>query len=313
MSSNLGSETGLSKFSPLKTILCYTDFDHGLGGWADLHPNFVQPGFNTRPTIMDKTQWGPIMLSSATFGYLGTHGSMDGTYSLKLSTRPVAAPYESMPKPGSMSHAIKRLTINHQGLTQFEMWYCYTPEQDRIGLGERDIRAFGVFFDIQDVQYRYFVGVRYLNSVNGELKRRWQYMQANDVTDEQWAYETQGDWCKRGIDPMWYGRRYPDGSADGFQFIPDGHEILCYNECDDKINWLYLRLLIDTQRREYVELQSGDRIMNLRGIRPTLVAPYAGIRGLLNPSIWIETDTDRRVFLFVDSVVISTDSGAGEA
>ncbi|MBN2577757.1 MAG: hypothetical protein JXB10_02110 [Pirellulales bacterium] len=46
-------------------------------------------------------------------------------------------------------------------------------------------------------------------------------------------------------------------------------------------------------------------MFDLRGIRPTLVQPYSGIQGLLNPLVWIETDSDRRVFLFIDSIVIS--------
>lgn len=299
----------VGQYQPLSRVICDDDFDRGYCGWLDLTPNFTLEKFGARTSIIDKTQWGPIMLSSATFGYVGTHGSMNGTYSLKLATRPVAAPYEEPPRPGSMSHAIKRLSVNGpKGLRQIEMWYAYTPEQDRIGLSEQSIRAFGVFCDVQDEEHRYFLGARYLNSVNGNLKQQWQYMQSSEVTDEQWAYGTSGDWCKRGVDPMWYGRRNSDGSTDGFQFVPGGRQQLCYNESDDKINWLYLRLLFDTAKREYVELQSGDQVFDLRGQRPTFVAPYARIRGLFNPGIWVEADEQRRVFLFVDSVVISSDT-----
>jgi hypothetical protein len=299
----------LGQYRPLSNVMCADDFDRGFCGWLDLTPNFTLDQFNARESIVNKTQWGPIMLSSATFGYVGTHGSMSGTYSLKLATRPVAARYEDAPRAGSMSHAIKRLSVNGpKGLRQIEMWYAYTPEQDRIGLSEQSIRAFGLFCDVQDADYRYFIGARYLNSVNGKLKQQWQYMQADEVTDDEWAYGTSGDWCKRGVDPMWYGRRTSDGKADGFQFVPDGHQQLCYNESDDKINWLYVRLLFDTAKREYVELQSGDQVWDLRGVRPTLVAPYARIRGLFNPGIWVENDDQRRVFLFVDSVVVSAES-----
>ena len=294
------------RFQPLPTILCHDDFNHGTGGWLELTPNFTKPGFTARESIIDKASWGPTMLSTASFGYVGTHGAMTGIYSLKLATKPKANRYEEHPASGSMAHAIKRLsTFRPKGLTQIEMWYSYTPEQDRIGLGEKDIRAFGVTFDVQDEAHRFFIGARYLNSVNGELKRQWQYAQAADVTDEEWAYGCQGEWNKRGIDPMWYGRRYPDGRTDGYSFIPDGHQHLCYNESDDKINWMYLRLTVDLATREYVELQSGAQIFNLRGIKPTLCKPYAGIQGLLNPVVWVETDTNRRVFLYIDSIVVS--------
>lgn len=300
-------DAGLSKYQPLKKIICYDDFDRGINGWMDLHPNHVGKNFNTlRYSHVDKTQWGPLMLSSASFRLAGTHGSMNGTYSLKLSTRPVANPYTEAPAPGSLSHGIKRLTTHlPKGLRQYEMWYAYTPEQDRQGLSEQAIRAFGVFFDIQDDDYRYFIGARYVNAVNGEMVRRWQIFKAKEVTDTEWAYGVEDDWCKMGIDAMWYGKRYADGSTDGFEWIPDGYQDLCYNESDDKINWGYLRLLIDTEKREYVELQSGNKIFDLRGEKPTLTAPYARIKGLFNPSLWVENDTDRRVFFFVDSIVIS--------
>lgn len=298
------------RFQPLPEIVTYDDFDHGARGWLDLTPNFTEPSFQTRPTVLDKARWGAPMLSTATFFYVGTHGSMDGTYSLKLATKPVAAPYTSPPRPGSMSHAIKRLSrYRDWQQLQFEMFYAYTPEQDRIALGEKDIRAFGMVFDLQDHDHRYFPGVRYLNSVDGRLEGRWQISHAADVSDEAWAFDAKGEWNKRGIDPLWYGRRREDGSGDAWRFVDDGQQQLIYNESDDKINWLYLRLLIDLEKREYVELQSGRRTFDLRGTRFSLADPYARIRDLVNPVVWIEADTDRRVFLFVDSVVISAKGG----
>src|SRR5690606_35845224 len=114
-----------SRFKPLPEIVTYDDFDRGARGWLDLTPNFTEPGFQTRTTILDKAGWGAPMLSTATFFYVGTHGSMDGTYSLKLATKPVAAPYTSPPKPGSMSHAIKRLSrYRDWKQIQFEMFYA---------------------------------------------------------------------------------------------------------------------------------------------------------------------------------------------
>lgn len=305
----IGTDYELHKFQPLKKIICYDDFDRGLKGWMDLHPNHVGKDFNTlRYSHVDKTQWGPVMLSSASFRFAGTHGSMDGTYSMKLATLPVAGDYTEAPQPGSCSHAIKRLTTHlPDGKRQLELWFAYTPEQDRQGLSEQAVRAFGVFFDIQDEDQRYFAGVRYVNSVNGQMVRKWQLFKAKDVSDKEWAYGVDDDWCKRGVDAMWYGRRYEDGSGDGFEWIDDGYQDLCYNESDDKINWSYLRLVIDTQKREYVELQSGNRIFDLRGISPTLTAPYARIKGLFNPGVWIENDDNRRVFLYVDSVIVSAE------
>lgn len=307
---------GLSNFNPLENIVCYDDFDRGLCGWTNLMPNYTSKGFLPTYTrdgaaetdgIVDKTQWGPIMLSSASFRFPGTHGSMNGTYSLKLSTRPEANKYEAPPAPGGMSFAIKRLNANKEpGLIQYEMWYSYTAEQDRWGIGDKDIRAIGICFDIQDKRGRSHIGARYVNSINGQLKQEWQFIQASDVSDEEWAYGSKGNWCKSGVDPFWYGRRYPDGSADSFKFIPNSKQGLCYNETDDKINWVYFRLLYDMKSKEYVEIQSRDKIFDLRGMKATVVEPYARIDGLINPLVWIESDTDRRAFLFIDSIVIST-------
>lgn len=248
------------------------------------------------------------MLSSATFRFQGTHGSLDGTYSMKLTTRAAAGPYEARPAPGSMGHLIKRLS-RPDDITrlQFEMWYAFKAEQDRPGLGESAIRAFGVFFDIQDAQHRYFPGVRYVNSINGAPHKAWWLMKSADVSDAEWAFGNESDWCKRGIDPHWYGRRYEDGTSDSYVPVPGGRQELIYNETDGKMNWMYLRLLLDVRDRRYVELQSGDQTIDLRELAPTLASPYERIHNLINPVIFVETDTDRRVFLFVDSVLVSVE------
>lgn len=301
-------ERGLEKFRPLEKVVTYDDFDRGLNGWLDLTPNFVQDGFRSQPSQIDLGSWGPAMLSAAPMRFAASHGSMEGTYSLKLATRPTAGPYEERPADGSMSTVIKRLSRldeDHR-FAQLEAWYSYTPEQDRPGTGEEDIRAFGMWFDIQDEQYRWQPGVRYVNSVNGTKVKRWQYFNASEgVTREQWAGSPDG-WEAPGIDAIWCGRRYSDGSADGFQWVPDGHQQLVYNESPDKINWLYMRMLVDLETREYVEFQSLGRTFDLRGLPTTPAAPYDGITNLINPVFFIETGTDRRVFMFLDSVVYST-------
>ena len=103
---------GLDRFNPLDRVLTYDVFNTGFNGWMTLLPNFTQaPEFDVRYSIVDKTQFPPVMLSSATYRYPGTHGAMSGTYSLKISTRPVANRYEMTPVSGGFGQAIKRLTI----------------------------------------------------------------------------------------------------------------------------------------------------------------------------------------------------------
>jgi hypothetical protein len=303
-------ERGLEKFHPLATVLVYDDFDLGFNGWLDLTPNYVHADFAQQPSQIDLGAWAPTMLSSAPMRFAASHGSMEGTYSLKLSTRPVAAPYESQPVPGSMGVAIKRLSRQDPAtrLIQIETWYAYTPQQDREGIGEDAIRAFGFFFDIQDEEHRWQPGIRYVNSVDGALVRKWQYWKVADgVTRADWCFGLEDGWEAPGIDSLWSGRRYPDGSADGFQWVPGGAQDLIYNESPDKLNWSYLRLTVDIAKREYVELQSMNRIFDLRGISPTLGPTYSSITNLINPVFFVETDSDRSVNLFLDSVVYSTE------
>lgn len=307
----------LSRFSPLDTIVSCDRFNDGFNGWMTLLTNFTEaPDFDISHSIVDKTQWPPVMLSSATYRHPGTHGAMSGAYSLKISTRPVASRYEEPPAPGSMGQTIKRMTIHsaERGRLRFEMWSAYTVEQDRVtgetdraGLNEASIRSFGAGFDLQFDGHRYFVGARYLNAVNGEMQQRWQVMQAREVTDQEWTFGSPGERTRRGVDPQMYGRRHADGSHDGFIDVPKGEHQLCYNETDCKINWFYFGLTVDLGKREYVELRAQDRRYDLSGIAFTGVPGYARIEGLLNPLIWIENDAARRVFFYVDTVVVSTD------
>lgn len=303
----LSYDRELERFNPLARVITHDDFDTGYNGWLDLTPNFVYDDYESFESAVDLSSWPPNQLSSASMRFASSHGSMEGTYSLKISTAPTGGPHTEPPRPGSMGHAIKRLSrFGDPSLIQIEAWHAYTPTQDRFGIGENDIRAIGFFFDVQDAEYRYMPGVRYVNALGGRPVRRWQYYRVADaVTRADWNFGVEDGWCLPGVDNQWYGRRFADGSADGYQWIPGGEQSLIFNESPDKINWLYFRLTVDVRRREYVELQSMDRTFDLRGLSPTLVPGYASIGDLINPVFFIETDTNRSAHLFLDSVVYS--------
>jgi hypothetical protein len=304
-------------YKPLKKILLHDDFDNGLNGWCPLTPNLSGDAFEYFESQKRYKLWGGPMLSNASFQFLGTHGSMDGLYCMKLATRPVAGEPTRQPVPGSMAHAIKRMTVANQGLVKVETWYSYKPEQDRHGLGESDVRAFGFFCDIQDDKYRYFWGARYLNAAAGKMVGKWEYFRAAPGRDEDWGDMGQSAvgepggsqkvYLSRGIDSQWLGKRFADGTADGYTDVPGGAQALCYNETPDKINWHYFSMSFDLRKREYVDMQSVDKKFDLKGCKPTLVPAFPRIRQLLNPVFFIETDANRRAFLFVDSVVMSMD------
>ena len=81
------------------------------------------------------------MLSNLTMWDTGTAGSMEGTYALKLATRPQA---------GGLSVGIKRHTFRALGQVQLECYFAFKPEASKLKLGEMDVRAWGVLFDVQD-------------------------------------------------------------------------------------------------------------------------------------------------------------------
>ena len=301
-------------YKPLKNIIFADDFDKGYNGWITLMPNFRQDKFDYYDSFKGWTSWGPPMLSSATFPYAGTHGSLHGTYSMKVATRAVAAPAEMRPVAGSEGMAIKRLTHMEEGLLKCEMYYAFTAEQNIPGIGENAIRAIGFFWDSANDHSRTMFGARYLNSANGEMKQHWQLFKVDESDDRPWGFSgdsAPGDnpeekvTLVKGIDYQWLGSRSSDGSSSGFYDIPDSEQKLCYNETPDKINWQYFALTVDLKHGEYVSLQSVNRKWDLRGIKATVVPRYPRIDWLLNPVLFIESDTNRRVFLYVDSIVNS--------
>lgn len=297
-------------FDPLPRVLIADDFDRGMSGWLDLRPNFVAPGFREHSDDIDLIHWGPTMLSSATFAFGGTHGSAQGTYSLKVSSRAAAAAPDEPPAAGSMGLAIKRLAVPPDARRlRIEALIAHKVEQDRPGLGVNDFRAFGMFVDLQDREHRYMPGVRYVNAVNGAPVRRWQYYSPTEVTDEQWSFGAEG-WHKAGIDPQWFGERRQDGSTVATTWFDDGEQHLIYNESDDKLNWTPISLTIDLDKRGYEAFRAGSRSFRFpAGAHPTWAPSYDDIEGLLNPVFFVEADTDRRASLFIDSVVISIETG----
>jgi hypothetical protein len=93
----------LSKYSPLKHILFADDFDEGVNGWCELIGNH-DGDLNKVRKVMEDLR--PPQLSNGNFFDIGSHGSLSGTYSMKLATRA---------KAGHMAQAIKRATSRSDG------------------------------------------------------------------------------------------------------------------------------------------------------------------------------------------------------
>jgi hypothetical protein len=132
----------LSRFDPLSRIICFDDFDQGLNGWTALVGNYEGSIDTMTHSYARHTQ---PMLSQMTHWDAGTHGSVDGTYALKIATRAV---------PGERNVAIKRLTFRKASRIRVETYFAFKPEANELKLSDLDVRSVGLLFDLQDGQQR---------------------------------------------------------------------------------------------------------------------------------------------------------------
>lgn len=271
----------LSKFDPLPRIILYDDFDNGLEGWTGLIGNYEDTLDSVLPGYRDLR---PPMLSNATMWDTGSAGALDGVYSMKLATRP---------EDGGMGVGIKRVTWRHAGPIQFEAYVTFKPEASELRLSELDVRAFGVLFDLQNEKERVMPHLRYLNALEGEPVGRWQYKK------DRVPLETIGGTGKT--------QSHFHLSSDGWLDLPAEPQALCYNEIATKQNWHYIRIGFDLASMTYTSFQCNDREYDVSNISPMVMPAMANLWCMLNVAFWIETDLDKRAFLFVDSVTLSGD------
>ncbi len=295
----LRADTRLSKYNPLSRILFYDDFDEGVNGWCELVGNHAGNLDDIRGIARD---FRPPQLSSCTFFDIGTHGSIEGTYSLKMATRAVS---------NHAAIAIKRLTYMRRGLVQFETYFTFKAEQtfDRAALSgwdgnkapsERQFGDFSFSNDICDGENgkRYMGLVRYLNTdVDGNLVQKWMHKTSVQPTTRM---------ERQGVVPP--NQDFHTVNPDDWEEIPGGNQPLCFNETASKVNWHYLKWTMDTSRRRMVELQCNDNVMDLSSIEvPVYDGHYHGLPNLLNFLLDVRTHTNVRNFLYLDSVLVSVD------
>ena len=277
-------DPALSRFDPLPRILCYDDFDRGMQGWTGLIGNYEGSLDSMLPPYQQLR--GP-MLSNLTVWDTGTDGSFNGTYAMKLATRANA---------GSLNVAIKRLTFRKPGPIRFETYFTFKPEASELRLSETDVRAVGVLFDLQDGDrkenpHRVMPHLRYLNALNGEAVGKWQYKAKREEF--------------RQIGGSGKTKSHFHLSPEGWEDLPGGEQKLCYNEIATKHNWHYLRLDFDLDAMHYLHFQCNDRVFDVSGIEPMRIPAMANLWCMLNLVFFVETDLDKRAFLYVDSVVLS--------
>lgn len=285
----LRADPRLSRFDPLSRIIAYDDFDAGPQGWTPLIGNYEGTLDAMLPDYRDLR--GP-MLSNLTVWDTGTDGSMNGTYALKLATRPRA---------GSLAVAIKRLTFRHLGPIRLEAYFTFKPEASELRLSETDVRAVGVLFDLQDMdgasrrdaadRERVMPHIRYLNAQDGKQIGQWQFKsQRTPLHDIGGSGKTKSHFHL---------------APTGWENIPTARQLLCYNEIATKQNWHYLRLDFDLATMQFRHLQCNDRVFDANAITPMRMPAMANLWCMLNTVFFVETDCDKRAFLYLDSILLS--------
>ena len=303
----IASDPYLSKFNPLGRILAFDQFDSGTHGWTELIGNY--DGRGDLDTVDEHMRdFRPPQLSACTFFDTGTHGAMSGTYALKLATRPCT---------GHTATAIRRLTMSGRGLVQLETYFTYKaeatlgggPENDAFGdiqwdgnlhPSEAQFGAFTVATDLcGDGGLRYHTVARYQNTdLEHRLVRRWVYPTVPEPTPREHL---------EGKVKLESTADFTAPNPDDWQPFGEPQE-LCFNEVPTKVNWHYLRWVVDTEQRRNVELQINDRIMDMSAVPvPAYEERYESLENLLNFYFSVRTHSATRNFLFLDSVLISVD------
>lgn len=290
----LRADPTLSRFDPLERILFLDDFDDGMHGWSTLIGNYEGSLDTMLPGYWDLR---PPMLSNLTMWDTGTAGSMQGTYALKLATRA---------KAGHMAVAVKRQTWRVRGPLRLECYVTYKPEATDLQLGELDVRAFGLLFDLQDEEVRWMPHLRFLNALDGKPVGGGHTDQSTRTTPAGvWQFKTETERIA-GIGGSGKTVSHWHLSPNRWRDVPNGRQALCYNEIATKMNWIYLRVDLDLARRSFAGFQVNDRVYTSHELGSIEFAAMPNLDRMLNVAFFVQTDVDKRAFLYLDSVLVST-------
>lgn len=274
----------LSRFDPLPRIICLDDFDRGMCGWTQLVGNYEEtldamlPGY---------AQHSHAMLSTLPNWDFGSHGGVDGSYALKIATRP---------KKGAQNVAIKRLTFRKPGPIRLEAYFTFKPEATDLQLSETDIRSFGFLYDLQigDTSGpgdRVMPHLRFLNAQDGQHLQKWQFKRRTTP-----------------IKPIGHAGKtitHYHLAPDDWEDLPGGEQRLCYNEIPTKVNWHYLRFDFDLGSMQGTRFQVNDRIFAMDNFDCIRIPAMKNLWCMLNLAFFAETDIDKRAFAYLDSVCLS--------
>ena len=269
----------LSRFDPLSRVIYFDDFDRGMNGWTALVGNYEGSLDTMTRSYARHTQ---PMLSQLTHWDSGTHGSFDGTYALKIATRPV---------PGERNVAIKRITFRNAGRIRMETYFAFKPEASELKLSDLDVRSIGFLYDLQDGSARVMPHLRYLNALDGRRMNKWQFKQHTTPF--------------RPIGGRGETVTHDHLSPQDWEDIPGGAQKLCYNEVPTKINWHYLRFDFDLASMRWLGFQCNDQVFDCPTVESIRIAAMPNLSCMLNLCFFCESDTAKRAFFYLDSVLLS--------
>jgi hypothetical protein len=278
------ADPALSRFDPLPRIIAFDDFDRGFCGWTQLVGNYehtldvMLPGY---------AQHSQAMLSTLPSWDFGSHGSVQGSYALKIATKPRA---------GAQNVAIKRLTFRKRGPIRLEWVFTFKPEANELRLSETDVRSVGFLYDLQTGDrdadaWRVMPHLRFLNAQDGAHLQKWQFKAR---TTELKPLGTENK-------TVTHYHLAPEGWED----LPGGDQKLCYNEIPTKVNWHYARFDFDLLSMRATHFQCNDRVFSLAGFDSIRIPAMHNLWCMLNLAFFAEADTDKRALLYIDSVCLS--------
>ena len=221
------------------------------------------PGYaqHTRPMLSTLPTWD-----------FGSHGALDGSYALKMATRP---------KRGAHNVAIKRLTFRKRGPIRVEFYFTFKPEANELRLSETDVRSVGFLYDLQDDTS----GPGHAASAlpqrhDGEHLQKWQFKQTHEPF-KPLGTEQDGDPLSTCADQDW-------------EDMPGGEQRLCYNEIPTKVNWHYCASTSTSRRCRPRHFQCNDCVFDMTRQGPIRIPAMRNLWCMLNFVFFVETDTDKR-------------------
>ena len=276
----------LSRFDPLPRIISFDDFDRGFCGWTQLVGNYEESLDAMLPGYAQHSQ---AMLSTLGTWDFGSHGSADGSYALKVASKP---------RKGAQNVAIKRLTFRERSPIRVEFYFTFKPEASEMKLSETDVRSIGFLYDLQGGDRdtdddRVMPHLRFLNALDGEHHQKWQFKRQTK------------SFHPIGTDNKTVSHYHL--SPEDWEDLPGGHQRLCYNEIPTKVNWHYACLDFDLATMRATAFRCNDRRFDLSAYDAIRIPAMRNLWCMLNLAFFVETDTNKRAFLYLDSVCLSGD------